>query len=201
MMEIIKDTLEKWTKGMQPVDARISVFEHIRDIPYKVIPELRSRDVGPREIIKRGCGSCTPKHFLLGAMFELMDVPVKYVSFPYSWDQKNVEYPDELRDLAGIIPTEYHLACSARIGEEWVLVDATWDPPLKKVGFPVNESWDGISDTKVAVDYLDMIVHENAEERDEYVTRKKSSWTEGDHAITSRFIEKLNKWLEEVRAK
>jgi hypothetical protein len=199
MGEIIKENLEKWTEGLEPLDARISVFEHIRDIPYKVIPELRSRDTGPRKILELMCGSCTPKHFLLGAMFEMMDVPIKYVSFPYSWDQKHVDYPDELREWARLIPTEYHLACSVRIGEEWVLVDATWDPPLAKAGFPVNESWDGISDTKVAVDYLDMIVHEKAAERDEYVTRQKSSWTEGDYALTSRFIDGLNTWLQEIR--
>jgi hypothetical protein len=28
-----------------------------------------------------------------------------------------------------------------------VLVDATLDPPLKKLGLPVNEDWDGFSDT------------------------------------------------------
>jgi hypothetical protein len=30
-------------------------------------------------------------------------------------------------------------------------VDATWDRPLKRAGFPVNEHWDGRSDTKCAV--------------------------------------------------
>jgi len=200
MTDIILVKLHEWTAGLNSLDGRTSVYAHIRNIPYMVIPEIRDREKGPREILSRMSGSCTPKHFLLGKMFQAMDIPIKFLSFPYSWDQKNVAYPDPLRDLARKIPTEYHLACQAYLNGKWVIVDATWDPPLAKAGFPVNQAWDGFSDTEVAVDFIEMVEHPSAEERDEFVKLKKASWTEEDKRLTSEFIDGLNRWLKEVRA-
>ena len=39
-----------------------------------------------------------------------------------------------------------------------MLVDATWDLPLKCAGFPVNEFWDARADTLCAVKSLQSIV-------------------------------------------
>jgi hypothetical protein len=101
--------------------------------------------------------------------------------------------------LAEDVPIGYHLACKARIENQWVVVDVTWDRPLARVGFPVNESWDGIGDTRLAVEPLDDLVHENAQERMRFVQARKSSWTTDDHARTDHFTTALNNWLEDVR--
>ena len=144
-------------------------------------------------------GSCSPKHFLLGRMFEMLRIPTQYVTYPFSWNVTSVAYPPELRKLAEDVPIGYHLACKARIENQWVVVDATWDRPLARVGFPVNESWDGIGDTRLAVEPLDDLVHENAQERMRFVQARKSSWTTDDHARTDHFTSALNNWLEDVR--
>jgi hypothetical protein len=197
--DIVQKAFAEWTEGMSDKDARISIFNHIRDIPYAVIPEIRNPVDGPQGLLKRMKGSCTPKHFLLGRMFEMLRIPIKYVSYPFSWNVRSVAYPPELRKLVEEVPIDYHLACKARIESDWVIVDATWDRPLARVGFPINESWDGASNTKLAVEPLDEIIHENAQERMNFVQTRKSSWTAGDNARTDHFIGALNNWLEDVR--
>jgi hypothetical protein len=197
--DIVQKAFAEWTKGLSGRDARISVFNHIRDIPYAVVPEIRNPVDGPEGLLKGMKGSCTPKHFLLGRMFEMLRIPIKYVTYPFSWNAKTVAYPLELRKLAEVVPIEYHLACKVRIVNTRVLVDATWDLPLARVGFPVNESWDGASETKLAVEPLDEIVHENAQERMNFVQTRKSSWNADDNLRMDHFITALNSWLQDVR--
>jgi len=200
MTDIVRQQFDKWTKGLDPKAKRISVCEHVRNIPYRLVPEIRNRLEGPRKVLELGCGSCTPKHFLLGAMFEMLDIPVKYVSFPFSYDQPNFSYPPDVRALAREMRTEYHLALRAYVEGSWVLVDATWDPACAAVGAPVNESWDGLSDMKLAVDPFDERVHEDPAERDAYVVQEKADWTDANKACEDRFIEAFNSWIDGVRA-
>jgi hypothetical protein len=197
--DIVQKTFVEWTNGLSGTDARIRIFSQIRDIPYAVIPELSNPADGPQGLLKRMRGSCAPKHFLLGRMFEMLRITIQYVSYPFSWNVKSVAYPPELRKLAEAVPIGYHLACKARIENRQVVLDATWDRPLARVGFPVNESWDGASDTRLAVEPLDEMVHESAQERMRFLQARRSSWTSDDHARTDHFTSALNNWLEDVR--
>lgn len=199
MADIVQETLSGWIEGADDRENRVRVFERVRDIPYAVVLEIRNLSDGPREILKRNCGSCTPKHFLLGRMFELMGIDVRYVTFPFSWNQPRLSYPPALRMLAEALPAEYHLALHARIDNRWTIVDATWDAPLAKHGFPVNESWNGTDDLRIALEYQDMIVHERAEEREAYVKEAKTAWRAEDNAREAVFVEKLNAWLASLR--
>ena len=197
--DIVQKAFAEWTKDLGGRNARISIFDHIRDIPYAVIPEISNPVDGPQGLLKGMKGSCTPKHFLLARMFEMLQIPIKYVTYPFSWNAESVAYPPELRKLAEVVPVDYHLACEARIENKWAVVDATWDRPLARVGFPINESWDGVSDAKLAVESLDEIVHQSVQERVNFVQARKSSWTDDDNARTDRFVSALNNWLENVR--
>ena len=201
MSDIVDSAFEEWTRGRDALAARISIYEHVRDIPYAVIPHIRNYETGPAELLRGMCGSCTPKHFLLGQLLERLDLEIKYVTFPFSWNDPEIKYPDELRDLAAKLPTEYHLALKVLIEGEWRLVDATWDKPLKDAGFPVNESWDGVSDTLLAVKPIEEIENRDARDRDATVKERKSAWTDDDHTREALFIEKLNRWLQSFRAK
>ena len=201
MSDIVQRVFDEWTMDKGPLEQRVNVFNHVRDIPYRIVPDLGDPSEGPRKLIEFGCGSCTPKHFLLGHMFVLLDLQIKYVSFPYSWNQFQLDYPDDLRMLSENLPIEYHLGCKALIEDKWIYVDATWDLPLKKAGFPINESWDGLSDTQIAIDPIDQIEHGSAEERAEYVKDQKADWTEEDRKRSGVFYERFNAWLAELRKK
>ena len=139
-----------WVDGKNPVQARIAVFEKVRDIPYAVIPELidSRRYV---DILKTGRGSCTPKHFLLADMFRRLGLLVLFAVYPFRWGERSEildNYPLKLKQMADRQPVGYHLACKVEINGRLVLVDATLDAPLSKLPLlPVNLEWDGFSDT------------------------------------------------------
>jgi hypothetical protein len=84
-------------------------------------------------------------------MYRRLGYEVVYATFPFLWNDPDLLYPPELRELATGLPVAHHLACQVRINNRWVLVDATWDLPLSRGGFPVNERWDGLADTLCAV--------------------------------------------------
>ena len=197
--EIILQQFKSWTAGLSPKDARRSVFSHIRDIPYAIIPELRDPVRGPEGILRLNKGSCQPKHYLLFTLFNKLNLPVKLVTYSFKWADSAVRYPDELKKLIPQLPTTYHLACKACIENKWVLIDATYDLALKKVNFPVNEDWDGLSDTQNAVTPIEEIIHANAEERVSFESSKRALYTVKDKELYAEFIDKFNSWLEIVR--
>jgi len=198
--EIIVQKLNEWTKDLGPKESRIAIFEHIRDIPYAIVAGLGHPIQGPAKMLVQNRGYCEPKHILMYMMYQRLRIPVKYATYPFSWSAQDINYPWKLKKLANEMPIGYHLACKSHISGEWVLVDATWDLPLKRLGFPVNESWDGESHTLNAVKPEEEIIHENDGERVEYARAR--GWrllTEKEKVLSRRFYDELNKWLQEAR--
>jgi len=190
MSELIEEKFREWTQGKRVVDARVGIYEGIRDIPYAVIPELIDTQ-GYVEILKLGKGSCTPKHFLLCNMYQRLGMLVLYVVYPFRWDEVEIDYPPRLRKLAEAVPPSYHLACRVDIGDELVLVDATLDLALKRLGLPVNEKWDGMSDTLLPMNPC-------GEEQLYYPS--EAYLQRALHSEESlMFYGELNSWLEEIR--
>lgn len=194
-MDTIDEKIEQWTEGLDEVQSRISIYNHIRDIPFGVVPRS-SVDYrqGLEQVLNRNVGSCSPKHFLLGEMYDRLSIPVKYATYPFYWDELGVEYPPHIKKLADEMPLTFHLACKPHIDGKDILLDSTWDTPLKKAGFTVNEDWNGYSDTSLSVTALEEIVHENIWERFEYLEGKMKKT-----AITKVFFEEFNKWLMDLR--
>jgi hypothetical protein len=190
MVDSIDDKFEEWTRGRDAVEARTNVFEKIRDIRYAVVPEINSSRYYAR-ILTVGRGSCTPKHFLLRDMYEKLGLAVLYVVYPFRWSDLEVDYPTWLRKLADAVPTSYHLACKVEIGGKLVLVDATVDSPLKKLGLPVNETWNGYDDMLLPVTPVGVEeVYHPAEVRD-YAAQYGEASLE--------FFRQMNAWLDRVR--
>ncbi|MCK9604095.1 MAG: hypothetical protein M0R66_07045 [Candidatus Omnitrophica bacterium] len=199
--KIILEKFKQWAGNLSPEEARIAVFEHVRDIPYAIIPELRDPHRGPAGILEYNKGSCQPKHYLMGLLFTKLAIPIKYVTYPFKWGSEGrpVKYPDDLRSMFKGLPAAYHLALKAYIDGRWVLVDATYDPALKKADFPVNEKWDGKSDTLNAVTPQEEIIHNSVEERVSLETQRKSLQSDKEKAAYAEFVDRLNKWLVELR--
>jgi hypothetical protein len=152
-MNIVDKKFNEWTQGLDPLQARISVFRHVRDIPYAVVPSIMDYR-NYRNILKIGHGSCSPKHFLLCEMFQRLGLPVLYVVYPHRWDEIAKimgEYSTRLEEMALALPVTRHLACKVEINDRLVLVDATFDLSLQKAGFTVNTGWDGKSDMLLPV--------------------------------------------------
>lgn len=190
MAEVIEKKFREWTTGKDAVEARISIFEKIRDIPYATIPELADfkRYV---EILNLGKGSCTPKHFLLCDMYQRLGMPVLYVVYPFRWDEVEIDYPPQLMSLARELPTSHHLACMVDINGKLILVDATVDPGLKKLGLHVNEEWDGVSNTVLPINPCG--------EGQIYHPSEASLMQAQRDEKSLAFYSELNRWLEAVR--
>lgn len=195
-MSLVASLFEEVTTGKQPVEQRIAIFERVRDIPYRLIPTLYDPAVAPVGVLQANAGSCTPKHFLLGVWFERLGYPVRYVTSVFDWNAPGLAFPDELRRLAERYPDEYHLCLEVSIEGEWRLIDATWDPGLRHLGFNVNQSWDGIADTENAVEPLEIIVHASREERDRYASERRHARSTEELAVVEHFTMQFNRWLD-----
>jgi len=197
---IVDKKFSEWTSGLDPKTARITVFNKIRDIPYMIIPELRSPEAGPAGILKKNCGSCQPKHWLLAVYLKKLGIPVKYATYPFYWHAGTfIKYPLELKDMMKTLPVSNHLAIKANIDGNWILIDATYDLPLGKVNFPVNMNWDGVSPTHNAVHPLKEILHDTPEDRVAYDARTRGSYTDAEKDAFAEFVPKLNAWFNSLR--
>ena len=150
MIDIVEEQFKQWVRGKSEVEARVTIFERIRDIPYAVIPELNDSERYPN-ILRVRKGSCLPKHLLLCNMYQRLGLTVLYAVYPFRWDELEIDYPPKLRRLAKTMPPSHHLACKVDIDGRLVLVDATLDPPLERLDLPVNKKWDGKSDTLLPI--------------------------------------------------
>lgn len=195
MAEMVDEKFQEWTRGKNAVQARVSIYQRIRDIPYAVIPELNDAERYV-DILKLGMGSCTPKHFLLGNMYQRLGMLVLYVVYPFRWDDFGIYYPPRLRRLAEELPTSYHLACKVDINGELVLVDATLDSALmnqsfKRFGLPVNKEWDGLSNTLLPMNPC-------GEEQLYHPSEAYLMPARRDEKPLA-FYRELNSWFEDVR--
>jgi len=195
MADRVDEKFREWTQGKNAVQARVSIYQRIRDIPYAVIPEINDAERYV-EILKLGKGSCTPKHFLLGNMFQRLGMLVLYVVYPYRWDDFGIYYPPPLRRLAEQLPTSYHLACKVDIDGELVLVDATLDSalmtqPLERFGLPVSKEWDGVSNTLLPISPCgeEQLYHPS----EAYLMQARYD----EESLA--FYRELNSWFEDIR--
>ncbi|MDD5287739.1 MAG: hypothetical protein PHY28_01325 [Dehalococcoidales bacterium] len=148
-MNVLDEKFKEWTEGKNPLQARINIFEKIRDVPYAIIPEFIDYQ-GYIGVLKAGRGSCSPKHFLMCEMFQRLGLTVLFVVYPHRWDERAEllgNYSSKLKRMAQALPVSHHIACKVEIEGRFVLVDATLDLPLVKAGLPVNKAWDGRNDT------------------------------------------------------
>jgi hypothetical protein len=190
MVNPIEEKFKEWTRGRGAVEARVTIFEKVRDIPYAVVPEINNAQHYVR-MLTIGKGSCTPKHFLLRDLYEKLELPVLYVVYPFRWSDLEVDYPSWLRKLAEAVPTSYHLACKVEIGGNLVLVDATVDSPLRRLGLPVNDNWDGAGDMVLPVTPVG--------EEQVYHPSEVGDYQAGYDEASLHFFSQMNAWLDRVR--
>ncbi|MBU1084440.1 MAG: hypothetical protein ABIG55_04080 [Candidatus Omnitrophota bacterium] len=190
---------KEWTEGLSEKKARIRVFENIRDIPYAALPGLFDPVKGPEKMIAGNKGFCSPKHYLLGRMFGMLGIEVRYHVYAFLWRDVLAGRNNTVGALSAALPITYHMACKAFVGSGWVLLDATWDKALSKTGFPVNLVWDGVSDTGLAVEPLEEFVNNTAGENEKFLKGRTGVYSLSEKKKLARFSLELNKWLEESR--
>jgi hypothetical protein len=98
------------TDGLDIRDSMVSIFEHIRGIPYSLVVPMPDPKTSPEQLLVEGKGSCGPKHYLLATMYGKLNLSVVYATIPFSWNDSDLIYPPELRKKAARLPIAYNLA-------------------------------------------------------------------------------------------
>ncbi|GIW42835.1 MAG: hypothetical protein KatS3mg077_0117 [Candidatus Binatia bacterium] len=190
--DLLRRTFEEWTNGLDPVRARVELFERVRDLPY-VYPS--SRD--PVEVLAAGQGSASGKHHLLAELFRLLGLEVRHVMCTHRFNESAIAFPKQLQVLLEKNEiTDIHEYLQVAVDGQWVDVDATWPRELREFGFPVNDEWDGRSPMllSVAADEV-VVVRGNPEKaKDELL----ATWTPRQRQLRHQFLLELSAWVKEL---
>ena len=184
--------IQTWASGKSLAEQVIILAEKVRDIPYG---DIGSRD--PLEVYHNNQGTCSGKHELLKLLYHELGIKTRDMIAMHRFKDMPVQYPSHIQDLlqsADII--DPHNFFQIERNGKWISVDITWDKPLKKLGFIVNEEWDGYSDMEICV-----VSHEifEVENPIEFKTQKIDTLPEEVKRSRKLFLEELTAWLTELR--
>jgi transglutaminase superfamily protein len=190
----IRAAFEEWTRGRDPVAARIALFERVRDLPYRY-PASRN----PVEVLTNGGGSCSGKHYLLGELFRRQGLPVRHMLCTHRFNDSPLPFPDHMQDLLRkneIVDLHDYLQIS--VDGEWIDVDATWPLGLRDFGLPTTDDWDGKSSMLLTVISDDQVPIQGdpAKVKEE----RLSKLTPRQRTLRKQFLEALGQWVAELQA-
>ncbi len=189
---LLQNTLREWTNGLKDREARVRVFERVRDFPY-YYPS--SRD--PEEVLRAGRGSCSGKHYLLAELFRGLGVRVRHLICTHRFNESPIGFPEELQAMLRKNEiVDVHDYVQILIDEKWIDVDATWPSALREYGFPVNEEWDGVSPMLLSVVPEEILVVQGDPEKkkEELLARL----TPRQRQLRKQFLESLSAWVNEI---
>ncbi len=187
-----KDIIHRWAAGLPLNEQTVKLFEKVRDIPYG---NIGSRD--PQDVYDKNKGTCSGKHELLKELYKELGVEVKNFVAVHKFNDLKSDFPKDIKEI--LDKTEIrdpHNFLKIKVNGKWLTVDATWDKPLKKLGFPVTENWDGKSDTKLCVVSRNTFETDNPIEVKEKVLAQMPEKARKDREL---FLKRLTGWLERLR--
>lgn len=190
--DIIRQIVEGWTNGFNPIQARIAVFEHVRDIPY-VYPA--SRD--PVEVLQRRQGTCSGKHYLLAEAFRCLGLQVRHMICTHRFNESPIAFPDQMQAMlrkSEIVDLHDYLQLA--VDGEWIDIDATWESGLRDYGFPVNDDWDGRSPMLLSVTGEENRIAERDPEK--FKEELLSHLMPRQRMLRKQFLEALSTWVQEI---
>lgn len=192
--DIIRQTAESWTKGCDPVKARVVLFERVRDLAYAY---PASSD--PVEVLQKAEGSCSGKHSLLADMFRSLGLQVRHLVCSHRFNESPIAFPEQMQAILRKTEiVDIHDYLQIAVDGDWVDVDATWEACLHDYGFPVNEDWDGRSPMLLSVSSEEPQIADRDPQKlkDEML----SHLTPRQRTLRKQFLEALSAWVQELAA-
>lgn len=190
--EIIQEKFHEWTRGANLVEARIRLFEKVRDLPY-CYPA--SRD--PAEVLRLERGSCSGKHYLLGELYRLLKLPVRHMICRHRFNESAIGFPEEMQAMLRKNEiVDLHDYLQIQVDGNWIDIDATWQRSLREFGFPVNEDWDGKSPMLLSVVPDEESVTDSDPER--MKEEQLSKLMPRQRMLRKQFLEALSAWVSEL---
>ncbi len=185
-------TFIEGTEDLRGEELLVKLFRFVQNIPYRVCPFDSNVGIcGEAVNISLRKGDSRHKSLLLYNLLLERNFDVTRVKVIFDW--KDLPVPSEILGILKKSGTKWsHDALRLNSNEYYsVYVDATWNPELRRIGFPVTGDWDGKSLTKQVsegkLEYFDV-----------------EGFRCEDHGIfldedeVRGFGEALNSWLDEV---
>lgn len=170
----------------------IKLFEKVRDIPYG---NIGSRD--PKDVFEKNKGTCSGKHELLKELYLELGIEVKDFIAMHKFNDLKINFPNAVEEILNRTEIiDPHNFFKIKINGNWITIDITWDKPLKKLGFPVTENWDGKSDTQLCVVPIQIIEAENPIELKKQKISELPEQVQKDRKL---FLKKLTEYLDKFR--
>ncbi|MCB9963356.1 MAG: hypothetical protein H6855_04960 [Rhodospirillales bacterium] len=166
------------------VEKRVSYFNFVRDIPYKIGLEGH-QDYG-----------CASKSGILTSLLEGLGLKTRQIICRFDWEETPL--PRNVLGLPRQKDDVTHMFIQVFIPETgiWVNCDPTWDTGLKQAGFEIAE-WDGLSDTIIGVNPIEIFSPEGS---DLYMEKWSNPDLVASHmAYHHAFYAALNEWMETCR--
>lgn len=194
MDDSILTAFTEWTKGCEPVAARIALFEHVRDIPCQ---HLATHN--PVEVLKGGRGSASGKHYLLGELFRHLGLKVRHMLCTHRFNESPLPFPEEMQGMlrkSEIVDVHDYLQIF--VDDRWIDIDVTWEEGLRDFGFPVNEGWDGKSSMLLTVipDEHFKVEGDPAKAKEDQLAKL----TPRQRQLRKQFLEALGRLVDELAA-
>lgn len=163
------------------------------------MPYLYPASRDPLEVLRLQRGSCSGKHYLLGAMFRGIGLRARHMICTHRFNESPIVFPEPMQHLLEKNEiVDCHDYLQIEVDGEWADVDATWERGLREFGFPVNEDWDGHSPMPLSVVPDDVATAEREPER--VKEELLSKLTPRQRALRRQFLEALSNWVEELSA-
>lgn len=175
------------------VQGRKAAYEFVRDIAYGNIGSRSAFDV-----LQARKGTCSGKHALLKMFFESLGYEVQSWFAEHDFSQLPIKlWPQALADFRGKTITDFHDFLKVNISGEWITVDAVFDAPLVRLGFPSLE-WDGQRDMILPVRALRVFPAE--EPVGHHKKTLIASLPQETQTLRKKFLSSLTAWLEQERS-
>ena len=192
--DLIRKAFDQWTRGLDPIQSRVALFERVRDIPYAY---PTSRD--PVEVLSLRRGSCSGKHYLLGEMYRHSGLATRHMICSHRFNESLIVFPDAMQEMLRKNEiVDLHDYLQIEVEGTWIDVDATWEAGLRAFGFPVNEDWDGTSPMALSVVPEEFTLVERDPER--HKEEMLSKLTPRQRSLRGQFLQALNDWVQELTA-
>ena len=196
--------LKEWGILNLPFEEKIiRIYEKVRDIPFG---SIGSRD--PKDVYEKNKGTCSGKNFLLRDLYKAIGIKTRDMICLQRWKDliwfpteiyKTVDFPEKLRkmlDKNDIV--DFHNYEEIFIDNRWIVVDATIDKPLKKLGFYTTENWDGKSSMYLCFPGSDKRWNcgdNGAEEKKKLISMLPQNIAKA----REEFLRNMTSWIDELR--
>jgi hypothetical protein len=158
----------------------ISIFNQVRDIPYKIPIDLIEID-----------NCCSGKHKTLKGILEKENYQIRYRVCSFSWSSMNL--PEKILSVPHD-DLSTHVYLEIFINDKWLIMDATWDSKLKNF-FHINQ-WNNLDENRIAVLPIETF---SLEKSLDIMENSNDQEILDDLKINGEFYKSFNNWLEEIR--